>query len=480
MDYVAQELKQCVDEMTSGFLITDCNGFIRYFNKEYVKLTKLYTARPGEHILKYQRTGNIQGVPACMTAASEGRKILRHFAQTKDGIFIVSSSEPVFEKDGTFHLVVTRVYDMTEFFALEDDINRVHHIMEQMADEYENSGGYGPDTIAVSKNFTLVLDSARTVSKFDIPVLITGESGSGKDVVARFIHKNSKRANGPFVAVNCAAIPNDLLETELFGYAKGTFTGQIGAGKEGLFAAAKGGTLFLDEIGDMPLALQAKILRVLESNQYRPVGGSTPIDTDVRIISATNHNLKEMVDEGTFREDLFYRINVMELRVPPLRERQEDIVPLCLHFLKHYNHKYNLHKSFATSEFCKLMNYRWPGNVRQLKNAVEMMIVLSEGNVIKIPKALSQEWEKDPSVDPAKTLRKALQSTAPALGDKQSALQEQLETLKDFLDQKEKEYLIQAYQICRSTRKMATELAVDHSTIIRKLKRHGIDVSSLN
>ena len=301
---------------------------------------------------------------------------------------------------------------------------------------------------------------------FDVPVLITGESGTGKDVVARFIHENSHRSKASFVAINCAAIPENLLETELFGYTKGTFTGQNKDGKAGLFEVARGGTLFLDEIGDMPLNLQAKLLRVLESKTYMQVGGSTLIDADVRIVAATNHQLKEMIHDGRFREDLYYRINVVELRLPPLRKRKEDIIPLSFFFLNQFNQKYHQNKNISPTVLQQLQTYVWPGNIRQLKNTIEMMGVLSTGNNLEVPDFIAEGGSLDSdNCQYVEEIKKQI---------KDDDNMESLLKLEDFTDAAEKEYLLKAYRICKTTRKMAEVLGVNHSTIIRKMKKHGI------
>ncbi len=212
-------------------------------------------------------------------------------------------------------------------------------------------------------------------------VLITGESGVGKEVIAKAIHYNSPRRDKPFVKINCAAIPEDLLESELFGYEKGAFTG-ANKTKKGKFEIANGGTIFLDEIGDMPLILQSKLLRVLQEKEIERLGGNSPIKIDVRIIAATNKNLEKMVLEGTFREDLYYRLNVISIYVPPLRERKEDIPLLVFYFLDKFNREYNKNLEISDELLEILKNYQWPGNIRQLQNTVERMVILAKGKVL--------------------------------------------------------------------------------------------------
>ncbi len=222
------------------------------------------------------------------------------------------------------------------------------------------------------------------LSNVDTTVLITGESGTGKEIVAKAIHAAGSRKDAPFVAVNCAAIPENLLESELFGYVKGAFTG-ANADRKGRFLAAEGGTLFLDEIGDMPLALQAKLLRVLQDKQVEPLGSHQSIPVNVRIIAATHSNLTQLVEEGRFRSDLFYRLNVMQLHIPPLHKRKEDIPLLVSHFCKIYSKKFNKHIRGVEPEVMNFfLNCSWPGNVRQLKHVLEYAFIVCKSDLIQM------------------------------------------------------------------------------------------------
>lgn len=226
-------------------------------------------------------------------------------------------------------------------------------------------------------------------------VLITGESGTGKELVARAIHKKSSRAAGPFLAVNCSAFPRDILENELFGHEKGAFTGALSE-KAGCFEMANGGTLFLDEIGEMPADTQAKILRALEERRFRRLGGTKEIKVDVRVIAATNRDVKKALAEGTIREDLYYRLSVMEIALPPLRERMSDLQPLLGEFLKIYNQRNNKHvKGFAPECLEVLRKYHWPGNVRELKNVVERAVILCPADAIQLQHLPNQIFESN-------------------------------------------------------------------------------------
>lgn len=293
-----------------------------------------------------------------------------------------------------------------------------------------------------------VLNQARLVAESDISVFIHGESGTGKDLLARAIHKASPRCDHPFVAINCSAIPEPLLESELFGHSKGSFTGATRDHK-GLFQAAHTGTLFLDEIGDMPLSLQAKLLRVLQDKEVRPIGATQSVAVDVRVISATHRNLEQEMGRGHFREDLYYRLNVVELEIPPLAQRREDIPPLALHFLNKLAGKGSRKVEGFSPEAMKLLiSASWPGNVRQLLNVVEQTVALSTTPII---------------------------STALV----QKALRSEPEEILSFVDARtsfEREYLVQLLQIAQGNVTQAARLAKRNRTEFYKLlRRHHLE-----
>ncbi len=238
------------------------------------------------------------------------------------------------------------------------------------------------DLVSKSPKMQQIFEFARTVAKSNSNILILGESGTGKELLARAIHNESPRANGPFVAVSCVAIPDTLLESELFGHEKGAFTDAI-TQKKGKFELAHGGTLFLDEIGDISPKMQLALLRVLEEKEFTRVGGTKPIRVDVRIIAATNRNLQKAVEEGRFREDLYYRLNVITIQLPPLRERKEDIPLLVQHFIEKFNIQMGKRVERISDEALRiLMQYDWPGNVRELENVIERAMVIARGNAI--------------------------------------------------------------------------------------------------
>ncbi len=282
-------------------------------------------------------------------------------------------------KSGAYHYV-TKPVNFDELTNILNKAIETKRLRERVKDLEEF---LGIDVVAESPQMRRVLDTSKKVAPFDTSVLITGESGVGKEVVAKLIHRSSRRSKGPFIAINCAALPDNLIEAELFGYKKGSFSGAY-TDKKGIVEEAEGGTLFLDEIGDLPLSLQAKLLRLLQEKEIRPIGSNRPKRVDVRVLCATNRNLKEMVEKGEFREDLFYRINVIHIHIPPLRERKEDILPLAYFFIKRSAEKFGTDtKELSESAKRQLLSYDWPGNVRELENTIERSFILSEGTVIE-------------------------------------------------------------------------------------------------
>jgi DNA-binding NtrC family response regulator len=283
-------------------------------------------------------------------------------------------------KQGAFDYI-TKPFNRDELrLTLEKAVKMRRLEKENVELRAEVTDRYSFDSIVgSSEKMKEVLDLAGRVAASDASLLITGESGTGKELLAKGVHFNSSRANGPFVAVNCAAIPEALIESELFGHVKGSFTGAV-RDKEGKFELADGGTLFLDEIGDLRIDLQAKILRALQEREVDRVGGNKPVTVDVRVVAATNKDIERAVKEGTFREDLYYRLNVITLFIPPLRERKEDIPLLTGHFLKKFNPEADVRMD--ASALSVLTAYGWPGNVRELENVIERASVLKRGSLI--------------------------------------------------------------------------------------------------
>lgn len=366
---------------------------------------------------------------------------------------------PVFDERGQIEKVVTYVRDLSKQNRLHQDLIRAleeNHEYKKELEKLKTKSRKDPDVIVESKQMAEIYDMADRISNVDATVLILGETGVGKDVLARYIYQSSqRRERGEFVKINCGAIPHDLLESELFGYEPGAFTGASRTGKRGIFEQADKGVLFLDEVGELPMALQVKLLRVLQEKQIQRIGATRSKEVDVRLIAATNRDLKQMVREGTFREDLYYRLNVIPIVIPALRERKPDILPLVRFFLQKLNHKYQLSKQFGSCMQEFFYRHHWAGNVRELSNLVERLILTVPSKVITI-KDLPDEYQEQ---------------------EKKTISFSRLIPLKEAAEIAEKELLALAVQQFRSTYKLAEELGTSQATIVRKLKKYNLTTS---
>lgn len=340
---------------------------------------------------------------------------------------------------------------------------REKHIEAANQNESENANGY----IFRSQQSKATLRQALKVARYTSNVMIYGESGVGKEIIARIIHQNSERKSFPMIKINCAAIPENLLESELFGYEKGSFTGANAKGKMGLWEAAQNGTLFLDEVGELPLSFQAKLLRVIQEKEIVRVGGISPIKVDVRIVAATNRDLAGMVRDGLFREDLYYRLNVFPMTVLPLRQRRMDIVPLAEHFVERYNREFGLKKSLSPKTLEFLQNQPFRGNIRELQNLIQRLMITTDYQIIEIRDVLTAlSYDKD---------RETHHSDLKEREEKELVVMEdEPGTLKEILSRHE-ESILRAYKRkYRSTRRMAELLGISQPSVVRKLNQYGI------
>ena len=313
--------------------------------------------------------------------AMKEKKKITGVLTTKAGFKMVSTSTPIIDDSGEITFVVTggrpqEIIDNLNTQEKKDKVKRLKREIEYLRLQKISNEQVVAESIEMRKIFKTCNDIAKT----DSSVLLLGETGTGKEVLSKYIHLNSNREKGPFIIVNCAAIPETLFESELFGYEKGSFTGANTSGKVGVLEIAHEGTLFLDEISEMPLSLQAKLLRVLDNNEVRRVGGTVSHKVDFRLVCATNRDLAEMVESGEFREDLYYRINVIPIKIPPLRNRPEDLIALVDKFLMEFNKKYRRRHKLSSTEVQHLLKHHWPGNVRELRNFIERAVVTNHEN----------------------------------------------------------------------------------------------------
>ncbi|WP_428269767.1 sigma-54-dependent transcriptional regulator [Haliangium sp.] len=332
---------------------------------------------------------------------------------------------------------------------------RLDHEVKRLRMALAEATGF-EELIGVSHPMQRLYDLLERAAQTSASVLVTGESGTGKELVARALHRRSKRAGGPFVAVNCSAIPEHLLESELFGHVKGAFT-DAKAARSGLFVKASGGTIFLDEIGDMPLSLQPKLLRTLQERVVRPVGGERELSVDVRVVAATNHDLESAVSDKLFREDLYYRLNVIHLAVPPLRERSSDILLIAQHFVEHFARFSDKEVvGLAPAAADTILAYAWPGNVRELQNCIERAVAMTR----------HREVQREDLPEKIRDYRRAHVLVA---ADRPSELV--------TMDEVERRYIIRVLQAVRGNKREAARvLGFDRKTLYRKLERYGIQV----
>ncbi|HQN77881.1 MAG TPA: sigma 54-interacting transcriptional regulator [Syntrophales bacterium] len=377
---------------------------------------------------------------------------------------ILVTATPIMIRGGGFVGVVSSLRDVTELGRIQDDLLSSKRIIMDFKKKLESlEGKIAADqdsaVIAQSTEFRRAIFLARRVARSDATVLITGESGVGKDIIAKYIHEYSARKElGPFVKIDCASLPATLLESELFGYERGAFTNARAEGKKGMFEVASNGTMFLDEIGEIPLEIQSKLLNALQDRQIKRLGGTAAIAVDVRIVSATNVDLAKMVRERKFRQDLYYRLNVVPIHVKPLRERTQDVLPLIKHFLSLYTEQYHQKKNIVPEAMNCLLNYPWPGNVRELKNTIERIVVTSPGNVVSIQ-------------DIPEEIRKGrFEETVDRGGDKNHVIQ--LGPLKTIIEDFKRDVIRTAMDRHGNLNDVARLLDIDLSTLTRKNKKY--------
>lgn len=401
----------------------------------------------------------LQGIfsPSVTKRVLQEKRELTIIHENRQGLRLLTTGTPIFDDQGVLQLIITTSRDISGITKKKQADGELPLVDVSDLDASALSGSDAAklgehDIVAYSEPMKNVIALARRLAAVNTTVLITGESGVGKGLLARTLHKEGTRWKQPFITVNCGAIPENLIESELFGYVAGAFTGSRSGGKRGYFEAAQNGTIFLDEISELPLNLQVKLLQVIQERQITPVGAVDPIPIDVRIISATNRNLADLVQEGKFREDLYYRLNVVPIEVPALCERTEDIVPLIRLNLAKYNQKLGEHKSISSDAMEILLKYPWPGNIRELQNIVERLIITSSSDLIT---------EEDIFI----FIKEAAdRNTSPAAATSLSAA----------LEKAEKQILAQALDRYGSTRAIAKFLNVSQPTVVRKLQKYGL------
>lgn len=443
IEMTMETLKKILDHSSDEIFVLDGNQRIIYVNSV---CEKHYGLKPKDVLGKYNVELFEKGYwkPSIVPQVFEQKKPISQKQTTNLGAELLTTAIPILSEENEIEYVVITAQELQNYKTIkmksEKDVS--HDIEDQELNFITNS-----------EKMKNILKFCRKIAAVDSTVLILGESGTGKGVLANYIHQMSKRKDGPFLTINCAAIPGELLESELFGYSQGSFTGANRYGKMGLIEAANKGTLFLDEIGEMSLSLQAKLLQVIQDKQFIPIGGREVKKVDIRIIAATNRNLEEMVKNHQFREDLFYRLNVIDINVPPLRDRREDIIPLAYHFLYKFNKIYDVNKLISQECLDIFTRYLWPGNVRQLENLIERLVVTSDSIIHQedLPDFISVNVKPNvPHILPP--------------------------TLDEAIDQVKRTLVRNSYRKHRSSRKVAKDLEISQTRASKLIREYCGDL----
>jgi PAS domain S-box-containing protein len=449
---IEAQLKAIIDSTNDAISVADENGIVRLVNKAYTKITG-YSPE------------DVIGKPATVDIA-EGESIHMLIAKLRQPIYnarlkvgpakkeVIVNATPLFVK-GKFKGSVAVVHDVSEILKLTNELEEVKRLIRHMRAQYTFD-----DIIGDSKLIQIAKEQAKKVAQTPATVLLRGESGTGKELFAHAIHNASPRRNKPFVSVNCAAIPESILESELFGYEEGSFTGALHGGKKGLVEEADGGTLFLDEVGKLPLSLQPKLLRFIETKEYVPVGGRNVKKVDVRIIAATNMELEKMVRNGDFLPDLYFRLNVFPIYLPSLKDRKEDIPKLAVHIVKKLNQQYGrMVEGISPAVIKYIVSKDWPGNVRELENFLGR-VMINMG-----PEERYIELKHLPEDSGLKVEKKEEEFSD--IGEK---------SLKDLVEEYEKKIILTALKQTGGDKvKAAKVLDISIRTLYYKMERYGID-----
>ncbi|WP_245632927.1 sigma-54 interaction domain-containing protein [Alicyclobacillus kakegawensis] len=440
--------------LQDDIVVTDVNGIILKASKATGEIYGVdYTELLGKSVYALEEQGLF--TPILTPKVVQDRKKVTLIQKTAQGNKLLVTGIPVFDNRGELVRIVSYSHDVTELMRLkeylktmEEDMRRVKSELDWLRHKHVH---IVDGIIAQSRAMKMTLDVAMRAAETDANVLILGESGVGKSHLAKFIHSRSSRCNGPFIEVNCGAIPESLFEAEFFGYEPGAFTGANRKGKVGLAELAAGGTLFLDEVAELTPTHQIKLLNFIQDKQFYRVGGTARRQVDVRFIAATNQNISEMIINGRFRQDLYFRLNVIPITIPPLRERAEDIPPLIEHFLGVFTKKHRRSREFDRSALECLTSHSWRGNVRELMNVIEQLVVISPLPII--------EMEHLPS---------HIRNSLPVYCENMYG------TLPDILDRVEKQVLLEARRKYRTMVEIARALGISQPSVTRKLKKHNI------
>lgn len=452
-----KNLKRIFNLLEDEVFVTDEYGFVQLINPrgEFIMgvREKDYL---GHHVSEMIRN-NVLPKSMTLNVIDTGERCTE-IMDLPTGIRIICSAQPVYDEDGHMVQILSTSKNIDEITDKINELSRELNSSNEQIKSLQAQVIAKEKYIFESPPMKQVQKTIMKIAPADVAVLIEGESGVGKEVVADTVYKLSRRRDKPFVKINCGMIPKDLMESELFGYEPGAFTGALKNGKIGKLEVANGGTVFFDEIGEMELPLQVKLLEFLQDHQIVRVGGNRRIPLDIRVVAATNRDLYSMVEQGTFRRDLYYRLNIMPIYVPPLRERREDIVPLLFHFLNVFNKKYNFDKHMDNSVIEKMQSYSWPGNVRELMHTVERIVVASDSDYINV-------------IELDDLFTEGLTAHGTAITANAKVICTELMPLKEAKHELESYLVKMAYDRFGSSYRAAEYLKVNQSTVSRWLKR---------
>jgi PAS domain S-box-containing protein len=443
-----EDLNFILDTTHSAITITNGEGVFTRISKSCEKIFGVPESElVGKNAFILEEQGFFSTSVTCEVIRKKRRvTIIQKTAANKT---VLVTGTPIFNREKKIEKIINISKDITETDKLASDLKRLQAEHEWMKQELMKRTQLERGKVASeSPDMKKIIELVHHIANMEATVLLLGETGVGKGYMADMIHSVSNRKDRPFISINCGAIPENLLESELFGYEKGAFTGALKDGKKGLFETAGSGTIFLDEIGDMPVSLQVKLLHVLDDRTVRRIGGSASFKVDCRIIAATNKDIKEMVRAGQFREDLFYRLNVVPITIPSLRERKEDLLFLAKMFLDSMNNKYKMKKTFSEEAIRALYDYNYPGNIRELQNMIERLVINTIGDTIE-----------------AEKIREMTEASSP------STQSEEITPLKEAVEQLERNMLLTAFQKYKTTRRVAEALKIDQSTVVKKAKK---------
>lgn len=454
-ELLSKHVERILDALPEGVFISDASGTSLRVNRMYEQLTGLTQEQvQGKNVRCLVEEGVFDHILNPQIVRT-GRPAT-HVQQLKNGKKLVLTGFPVFDTRGDLCLVVTFARDITLLAQLQDQVAGQCRLIDQINDQLAymaSEGSKAREPIYASPAMGEVVSLLRRFAATDATVLILGETGAGKDVFARFTHGLSERRDKILLKVDCGGISETLTESELFGYMPGAFTGASSKGKAGYFEIADGSTIFLDEVGELPLSMQTRLLRVLQDGEIMRVGASSPRKVDVRIIAATNRNLAESVEAGTFRRDLYYRLNVATVRIPSLRDRKEDVPLLAEHFLAHYAAKYHKVMAFMDVTLNMMAAYAWPGNVRELQNMVHSLVITLNGPLIT---------PRDLPAQVTGVTHDASRYSEDVLGARRP--------LREIMAEMERDFLLKAIEVHGSVQRVAELFQVNRSTIFRKLQ----------